>query len=128
MLIDIPGEKQLPKAEKRRGQPRIQRANRQQIEMRMAALDRLVGKQVSRQQAQFGFVRLPGRCRRCGSLLFVQTDNVGDDIRNLLLRQAILGSPGRHKPGWIGACRTRAILEEKIQVICVSSVICTYQG
>jgi transposase len=41
-LIDIPVVKQLQKAEKGKGQPRIQRANRQQIEMRMAALDSLV--------------------------------------------------------------------------------------
>ena len=41
-LIDIPEEKQLPIAEKGKGRPRIQRANRQQIEMRMAALDSLV--------------------------------------------------------------------------------------
>ena len=41
-LIDIHKEKQLPIAEKGKGRPRIQRANRQQIEMRMAALDSLV--------------------------------------------------------------------------------------
>jgi transposase len=41
-LIDIPEEKKLQKTEKGKGQPRIQRANRQQIEMRMAALDSLV--------------------------------------------------------------------------------------
>ena len=41
-LIDIPEEKQLPIAEKGKGRPRIQRANRQQIEMRVAALDSLV--------------------------------------------------------------------------------------
>jgi len=41
-LIDLPKEKQLRKAEKGRGHPRIQKANRQQIEMRMAALDSLV--------------------------------------------------------------------------------------
>jgi transposase len=42
MLMDVPEEKQLQEAEKGKGQPRIQRANRQQIEMRMAALDSLV--------------------------------------------------------------------------------------
>jgi transposase len=41
-LIDIPEEKQLPEGEKGKGRPRIQRANRQQVEMRMAALDNLV--------------------------------------------------------------------------------------
>lgn len=41
-LIDLPEEKQLQKAEKGTGRPRIQRANRQQIEMRVAALDSLV--------------------------------------------------------------------------------------
>ncbi len=41
-LIDIPEEKQLRKGEKGTGRPRIQRANRQQIEMRVAALDSLV--------------------------------------------------------------------------------------
>ena len=40
-LIDIPEEK-LQKVEKGKGQPRVQRANRQQIEMRLAALDSLV--------------------------------------------------------------------------------------
>lgn len=41
-LIDLPEEKQLRKAEKGGGHPRIQKANHQQIEMRMAALDSLV--------------------------------------------------------------------------------------
>jgi transposase len=41
-LIDIPEEKQLQEVERGKGQPRIQRANRQQIEMRVAALDSLV--------------------------------------------------------------------------------------
>jgi transposase len=40
-LIDIP-EEGLQRKGKGKGQPRIQRANRQQIEMRMAALDSLV--------------------------------------------------------------------------------------
>jgi transposase len=41
-LIDVPEEKRQQDAIKGSGQPRIQRANRQQIEMRMAALDSLV--------------------------------------------------------------------------------------
>jgi len=41
-LIDIPEENRLRKAEKGKGHPRIERANRQQVEMRMAALDSLV--------------------------------------------------------------------------------------
>lgn len=41
-LIDLPEEKQLGKVEKGRGQPRIQKANRQQIEMRVVALDSLI--------------------------------------------------------------------------------------
>jgi len=41
-LMDVPEEKRQPETIKGKGQPRIQRANRQQIEMRMAALDSLV--------------------------------------------------------------------------------------
>ena len=41
-LIDAREEKPLQKADKGKGHPRILRANRQQIEMRMAALDSLV--------------------------------------------------------------------------------------
>ena len=41
-LIDVPEDKRQSEAIKGKGQPRIQRANRQQIEMRMAALDSLV--------------------------------------------------------------------------------------
>jgi transposase len=41
-LMDLPEEKRQQEAIKGKGQPRIQRANRQQIEMRMAALDSLV--------------------------------------------------------------------------------------
>ena len=41
-LIDIPEEKQQQEVERGKGRPRIQRANRQQIEMRVAALDSLV--------------------------------------------------------------------------------------
>jgi len=41
-LIDVPEEKRQQEAIKGKGQPRIQRANRQQIEMLMAALDSLV--------------------------------------------------------------------------------------
>jgi hypothetical protein len=40
-FIDVP-EKELQRKGKGKGQPRIQRANRQQIEMRIAALDSLV--------------------------------------------------------------------------------------
>jgi transposase len=42
MLIEIPEENHLRKAEKGKGQPRIQKANRQQIEMRVIALDSLI--------------------------------------------------------------------------------------
>jgi hypothetical protein len=41
-LMDIPEEKRQQGVVKGKGQPRIQRANRQQIEMRMAPLDSLV--------------------------------------------------------------------------------------
>jgi len=41
-LMDLPEEKRQQEELKRKGRPRIQRANRQQIEMRMAALDSLM--------------------------------------------------------------------------------------
>jgi transposase len=41
-LIDIPEEKQLQEVKRGKGHPRIQRANRQQMEMRVTALDSLV--------------------------------------------------------------------------------------
>jgi transposase len=41
-LMEVPEEKRQQEAIKGKGQPRIQRANRQQIEMRMAASDSLV--------------------------------------------------------------------------------------
>ncbi len=41
-LIDIPEEKQSQRTVTGKGRPRIQKANRQQVEMRMAALDSLV--------------------------------------------------------------------------------------
>jgi hypothetical protein len=41
-LMDIPEEKRQQGVVKGKGQPRIQRANRQRIEMRMATLDSLV--------------------------------------------------------------------------------------
>jgi transposase len=41
-LMDVPEEEQQREAKKGKGKPKIQRANRQQIEMRMAALDGLV--------------------------------------------------------------------------------------
>ena len=41
-LMNVPEEKRQQEELRGKGRPRIQRANRQQIEMRMAALDSLV--------------------------------------------------------------------------------------
>ena len=47
--------------------------------------------------------------------LFVEADDVGDHIRDLLRRQQLLVSPCQHREGGVCPSRRRTVLHEKIQ-------------